>query len=95
MFWGKRLNINADIAAVELAKSIQPNKVIYINDMGELLMDGTDKLIPNINYPSDYEWLLQQPWLRHGTKLKVKEIGNLLEHLPITSSVSIRHRRAC
>ena len=84
---GQTLNINADIAAVELAKSIQPNKVIYINDMGGLL-DGTDKLIPNINYPTDYEWLLQQPWLRHGTKLKVKEIGNLLDHLPITSSVS-------
>ena len=89
---GQTLNINADIAAVELAKSIQPNKVIYINDMGGLL-DGTDKLIPNINYPSDYEWLLQQPWLRHGTKLKVKEIGNLLDHLPITSSVSVTSPR--
>ena len=85
---GQTLNINADIAAVELAKSIQPNKVIYINDMGGLL-NGEDKLIPNINYPSDYEWLLKQPWLRHGTKLKVKEIGNLLDHLPITSSVSV------
>jgi N-acetyl-gamma-glutamyl-phosphate reductase / acetylglutamate kinase len=85
---GQTLNINADIAAVELAKSIQPNKVIYINDMGGLL-NGDDKLIPNINYPSDYEWLLKQPWLRHGTKLKVKEIGQLLDHLPITSSVSV------
>ena len=85
---GQSLNINADIAAVELAKAIQPRKVIYINDMGGLL-DGDDKLIRNINYPSDYEWLLKQPWLRHGTKLKVREIGGLLDHLPPTSSVSV------
>eukprot|EP00945_MAST-04E_sp_MAST-4E-sp1_P008095 g8095.t1 len=85
---GQTLNINADVAAVELAIAVQPQKVIYINDMGGLLNEQ-DKLMPNINYPSDYEWLLKQPWLRHGTKLKVKEIGHLLDHLPMTSSVSV------
>ena len=43
----------------------------------------------NINYPSDYEWLLAQPWLRHGTKLKVVEINELLDILPPSSSVSV------
>ena len=85
---GQTLNVNADVAAVRLAEAVTPMKMIYINTMGGLL-DGEDKLIRNINYPSDYEWLLSQPWLRHGTKLKVVEINELLDILPSTSSVSV------
>ena len=70
---GQTLNVNADVAAVRLAEAVVPMKMIYINTMGGLL-DGEDDLIRNINYPTDYEWLLAQPWLRHGTKLKVVEI---------------------
>ena len=76
---GQTLNVNADVAAVRLAEAVMPMKMIYINTMGGLL-DGDDNLIRNINYPSDYEWLLQQPWLRHGTKLKTVEI-NEVRHL--------------
>ena len=36
-----------------------------------------------------YERLLQQPWVKYGTKLKIKEINQLLSKLPRTASVSI------
>ena len=85
---GQTLNVNADVAAVRLAEAVVPMKMIYINTMGGLL-DGEDDLIRNINYPTDYEWLLAQPWLRHGTKLKVVEINELLDILPPSSSVSV------
>ena len=85
---GQTLNVNADVAAVRLAEAVVPMKMIYINTMGGLL-DGDDNLMRNINYPSDYEWLLEQPWLRHGTKLKVVEINELLDILPPSSSVSV------
>ena len=85
---GQTLNVNADVAAVRLAEAVMPMKMIYINTMGGLL-DGDDNLIRNINYPSDYEWLLEQPWLRHGTKLKTVEINELLNILPASSSVSV------
>ena len=85
---GQTLNVNADVAAVRLAEAVVPMKMIYINTMGGLL-DGEDNLIRNINYPSDYDWLLSQPWLRHGTKLKVVEINELLDILPPSSSVSV------
>ena len=38
---GQTLNINADVAAVELSKSLKPKKVIYINTMGVFLMAKT------------------------------------------------------
>eukprot|EP00949_MAST-11_sp_MAST-11-sp1_P004536 g4536.t1 len=85
---GQTLNINADVAAVELASAMQPLKVIYINSAGGL-RDENDELIRNLNYPSDYERLLKEPWLRHGTQLKVNEINRLLQRLPPSSTVSV------
>jgi len=32
---------------------------------------------------------MQQPWVKYGTKLKIKEINQLLSKLPRTASVSI------
>lgn len=33
--------------------------------------------------------MLKQPWVKYGTKLKIKEIKELLDHLPRSSSVAI------
>jgi len=42
------LNINADIAASEIAKVIKPLKIVYLSEKGGLT-DGDGKLIPVIN----------------------------------------------
>ncbi|KAM5367646.1 hypothetical protein ACJZ2D_009927 [Fusarium nematophilum] len=36
---------------------------------------------------------MEQPWVRYGTRLKIKEIKELLSSLPRTSSVAIIHPR--
>ena len=85
---GQRLNINADVAAQELAKALKPVKIIYLSQNGGI-GDEHDKLMPLIDLDTDYERLMVQPWFRHGNRLKLKEIKTLLDQLPMSSSVSI------
>ena len=37
----------------------------------------------------EYNDLMKQPWVKYGTKLKLREIKELLDHLPRSSSVAI------
>ena len=85
---GQRLNINADVAAQELAKALRPVKIIYLSQNGGI-GDEKDQLMPLIDLDTDYEKLMVQPWFRHGNRLKLKEIKTLLDQLPMSSSVAI------
>jgi acetylglutamate kinase len=85
---GQILNINADVAAAELAEAIQPYKIIFLTPTGGLL-DGNGRIIPAVNLTEDYEELMAQPWLHSGMRLKLQEIKELLDVLPSESSVSI------
>jgi len=82
------LNINADIATVELVKVMNPYKVIFLSETGGIF-DQSNKLIETINLVLEYEELMQQDWLHSGMKLKLSQVKTLLGHLPKTSSVSI------
>jgi acetylglutamate kinase len=84
---GQALNINADVAASALAKAIQPLKTVYLNGTGGLL-DGDGKVMSVISL-EDYPRLMAEPWMKHGTRLKLVEIRDLLLALPKNSSVSI------
>ena len=85
---GQILNVNADFAANELVRVLQPYKIIFLTGTGGLL-DADGKLIDSINLSSEYEHLMQQPWLNGGMKVKIEQIKDLLDHLPLESSVSI------
>ena len=85
---GQRLNINADVAAQELAKALKPVKIIYLSQNGGI-NDQHDKLMPVIDLDTDFQRLMTEPWFRHGNRLKLREIKTLLDALPITSSVAI------
>ncbi|MBI2568763.1 MAG: acetylglutamate kinase [Candidatus Schekmanbacteria bacterium] len=85
---GQIVNINADVAARELAVAIKPFKIVFLTETGGLL-DGEGKVISSINLEEDYETLMAQPWIHSGMRLKVQEIHYLLGRLPTTSSVSI------
>ena len=37
----------------------------------------------------EYDELMRQPWVKYGTKLKLREFKELLDHLPRTSSVAV------
>lgn len=88
---GQVLNVNADVAAGELARELQPLKIVYLSEKGGLFNADTNEKISAINLDEEYEYLMSQWWCRYGTRLKIKEIKDLLEGLPRTSSVAIIH----
>lgn len=88
---GQVLNVNADVAAGELARSLQPLKIVYLAEKGGLFNGDTGEKISAINLDEEYDHLMNQWWVRHGTRLKIKEMKDLLNDLPRSSSVAIIH----
>lgn len=88
---GQILNVNADVAAGELARSLQPLKIVYLSEKGGLFNADTNEKISAINLDEEYDHIMSQWWCRYGTRLKIKEIKELLDGLPRTSSVAIIH----
>jgi N-acetyl-gamma-glutamyl-phosphate reductase/acetylglutamate kinase len=86
---GQILNVNADVAAGELARVLEPLKIIYLSEKGGLLHGETGKKIDVINLDEEYENYMAQPWVKYGTRLKIREIKELLDCLPRSSSVAI------
>jgi len=85
---GQIVNLNADWAANELVKSLQPYKIIFLTGTGGLL-DGEGRLIDSINLSTDRDRLMAAPWLGGGMRVKIEQIADLLDALPPSSSVSI------
>ena len=85
---GQILNVNADWAANELVKTLQPYKIVFLTGTGGLL-DGEGDLIDSINLSTEYEQIMQQPWVHSGMRVKMQQIHELLMQLPPSSSVSI------
>ncbi|HEX7768425.1 MAG TPA: acetylglutamate kinase [Dokdonella sp.] len=85
---GQIVNVNADFAANELVQVLQPYKIVFLTGTGGLL-DQQGRVIDSINLSTEYEHLLAQPWIHGGMRVKLEQIRNLLEGLPLSSSVSI------
>lgn len=85
---GQILNVNADFAANELVQVLQPYKIVFLTGTGGLL-DDNGRVIDSINLSTEYEHLIQQPWINGGMRVKIEQIKDLLDKLPLTSSVSI------
>ena len=85
---GQIVNVNADWAANDLIKTLQPYKIVFLTGTGGLL-DGDGRVIDSINLSTEYDELLAQPWLHSGMRLKIEQIHELLMTLPPSSSVSI------
>jgi len=85
---GQILNINADFAANELVQVLQPYKIIFLTGTGGLL-DENGEVIDSINLSTEYDHLIAQPWINGGMRVKLEQIKDLLDTLPLTSSVSI------
>jgi acetylglutamate kinase len=85
---GQILNINADFAANELVQTLQPYKIIFLTGTGGLL-DEQGRIIDSINLSTEFDHLCAQPWINGGMRVKLEQIKHLLDHLPLSSSVSI------
>ncbi|GAA6013253.1 hypothetical protein JCM10207_000833 [Rhodosporidiobolus poonsookiae] len=86
---GQILNVNADVATAELAKVLEPLKIVYLSEKGGLHHGVTKEKLSLINLDEEYDDLMKQEWVKYGTKLKLREIKELLDHLPRSSSVAI------
>ncbi|AET39386.1 bifunctional acetylglutamate kinase/N-acetyl-gamma-glutamyl-phosphate reductase Ecym_4323 [Eremothecium cymbalariae DBVPG len=87
--FGQTLNVNADIAAGALARVFEPLKIVYLNEKGGIINGETGEKVSVINLDEEFDDLIKQSWVKYGTKLKIKEIKDLLDHLPRSSSVAI------
>ena len=85
---GQIVNVNADWAANELVKRMQPYKIIFLTGTGGIL-DERGKLIESISLRTQYAHLMEQPWLHSGMRVKLEQIHDLLMDLPPSSSLSI------
>ena len=85
---GQILNVNADFAANELVQMLQPYKIVFLTGTGGLL-DGDGNVIDSINLSTEYDALMAQPWINGGMRVKIEQIKQLLDALPLSSSVSI------
>lgn len=86
---GQMLNVNADVAAGELARVFEPLKIVYLNEKGGIINGNTGEKVSMINLDEEYDDLMKESWVKYGTKLKIKEIKELLDYLPRSSSVAI------
>ena len=71
---GHFLNINADIAARDIAKKIQPKTVVFVSQKGGLA-DEDGKIMQSIDINYDYDNLMSKPWYAPGDGLKLKEVS--------------------
>jgi acetylglutamate kinase len=85
---GQILNVNADFAANELVQVLQPYKIVFLTGTGGLL-DADGQVIDSINLSTEYDHLMAQPWIDGGMRVKIEQIKDLLDGLPLASSVSI------
>ncbi len=85
---GQILNVNADFAANMLVRVLQPYKIVFLTGTGGLL-DEAGRVIDSINLSTEYQHLLAQPWVNGGMRVKIEQIKDLLDTLPLSSSVSI------
>lgn len=85
---GQILNVNADFAANELVQVLQPYKIVFLTGTGGLL-DGDGNVIDSINLSTEYDALMAQSWINGGMRVKIEQIKQLLDALPLSSSVSI------
>ncbi len=85
---GQILNLNADVAARSLALAVKPHKLVFLTPTGGLLNEA-GAVIPAINLAEDYDRLTLEHWVSGGMALKLREIKQVLDALPRSSSVSI------
>lgn len=85
---GQLVNINGDAVVAALVHALQPMKIVFLSGTGGLL-DEQGEVIDTINLTTDYDTLMNAPWVHSGMRLKMAEIARLLNDLPRESSISI------
>ncbi|MEO1658446.1 MAG: acetylglutamate kinase [Pseudomonadota bacterium] len=85
---GRLLNINADGVARSMCEVLRPQKIVFVTGTGGLL-GPNGKRIDTVNLATDRDFLFSGDWLHGGMAHKLREITEILEGLPPSSSVSV------
>lgn len=85
---GQILHVDIDRATDELVRKLEPYKIIYLASAGGLL-DARGGIIDSINLSTEYDALMEQPWLDGEARAQLAQIHDLLMQLPPSSSLSI------
>ncbi|MEM1381190.1 MAG: acetylglutamate kinase [Pseudomonadota bacterium] len=85
---GQLLNINADNVARAVAEALTPQKVVFVTSTGGILNESNE-IVSSINLATERDEIFAAPWLQGGMRHKLGEIADLLDRLPLASSVSM------
>jgi acetylglutamate kinase len=85
---GRFLYVDADVAAVALARTLAPYKLIFLSDPAGVV-DGDGNIVSAVNLAEDYERMREEPWMTPPMRRQLRLIKELLDDLPLSSSVSI------
>ncbi|KAF8995995.1 hypothetical protein BDQ17DRAFT_1401192 [Cyathus striatus] len=73
----------------QILNELEPMKIVFLNDKGGMFHGVTGEKLDVINLDEEYDALMKEPWVKYGTKLKLREFKELLDHLPRSSSVAV------
>ncbi|KAF2074561.1 hypothetical protein CYY_004143 [Polysphondylium violaceum] len=80
--------INSDITTFELAKRIEPYKIIFAcNDGG--ILDSDHKAIPVVYMSNDYKALIQAEHTTDRRRVQLKQMKRIVDHLPSSTTVVV------
>ena len=80
-FHGQVYNINADIAACEIAKAVKARKLVFISDVPGVLRNPEDeKTLISVIHTSEVQNLIQEGVLSGGMLPKIRSCMDALEH---------------
>ncbi|XP_072181173.1 N-acetylglutamate synthase, mitochondrial-like [Diadema setosum] len=82
------VSIDASEATAEIAKAVQPIKVLLLNNKGGIL-DGQGEVIPQVHVPADVDSMIEEPWCTNSCQNRIQYIATMLHDLPAMSSVVI------
>ncbi|XP_072927726.1 N-acetylglutamate synthase, mitochondrial isoform X2 [Hemitrygon akajei] len=85
---GQLVFLNSLGVTAHIAKIMQPLKVMFLNNSGGI-QDSSQKVVGQVNLPSDLDLLLNTNWISDKEEQKAKVIMDLLNHMPSESSAVI------
>ncbi|KAN0037759.1 hypothetical protein ACTFIV_003114 [Dictyostelium citrinum] len=85
---GVDIPINSDITTFELAKRIQPYKILFAcNDGG--ILDSDHKAIPVVYMDQDYQTLIEADHTTNRRRVQLKQMKRIVDNLPTSTTVVV------
>ena len=83
------LNINADVAAVQMSRHLSDvGKLIFVSAAGGL-KDEDGMIIDSIDLSSEYDRYMGMDWVKYGTRLKLKQFHRLLQDTTVLNEIFV------